>query len=184
MQIEINFKEIIMDTHDFPENNFLKLQSDYIMKTIIYCLLILSLSYPVSLMSQNPNTDYDSDLAQSLGADDYGMKSYILVILKTGSNTTEDKDFIKQCFRGHLDNITRLVEEGIMIVAGPLGKNDKTYRGIFILNLKSISEAEEILQTDPALKEKLLEAELYPWYGSAALPKYLEFSDRIWKSKP
>jgi len=29
-----------------------------------------------------------------------------------------------------------------------------------------------------------LDFELYKWYGSAALPEYIEFSDKIWKVKP
>lgn len=132
--------------------------------------------------SQNPN--YDSELAKKLGADDYGMKSYIMVILKTGNNKTTDQSFINNSFKGHLENINRLVEADELIVAGPLGKNDKTYRGIFILNVTTLEEAEELLQTDPAIKEGLLDVELYNWYGSAALGEYLEFSDRIWKVKP
>jgi len=130
----------------------------------------------------NPNYDYA--LAQKLGADDYGMKAYILVILKTGTNQTTDKTFINNSFRGHLDNINRLADDGKLIVAGPLGKNDRTYRGIFILNVKTIEEAETLLQSDPAIKEGLLDFELYKWYGSAALPEYLESSDKIWKVNP
>lgn len=130
----------------------------------------------------NPN--YDPELAQKLRADDYGMKSYILVILKTGTNQTTDKEFISDCFRGHMENIKRLVDEGKLVVAGPLGKNDNTYRGIFILNVATIEEAQSLLQTDPAVKEGLLDAELYKWYGSAALPEYLPASDKIWKSNP
>jgi uncharacterized protein YciI len=130
----------------------------------------------------NPN--YAPELAHKLGADDYGMKSYILVILKTGPNQTTDKTFINDSFRGHMNNINQLVTEGKMIVAGPLTKNDKTYRGIFILNVTDFEEAEKLLQNDPAITEGLLDVELYKWYGSAALPEYLEFSDKIWKIKP
>ena len=130
----------------------------------------------------NPN--YNPELAQKLGSDDYGMKRYILVILKTGSNQTTDRDFINKCFRGHMENINRLVEEGKLIVAGPLGKNENTYRGIFILNVATLEEAQMLLETDLAIKEGLLDAELYNWYGSAALPEYLPASDKIWKSKP
>jgi uncharacterized protein YciI len=133
--------------------------------------------------TSNPN--YDNALAQKLGADDYGMKAYILVILKTGSNQTSDKNLISERFKGHMANIHRLVDEGKLIVAGPMGKNDKTYRGIFILkNIATLDEAKEILQTDPAIKSGLLDMELYNWYGSAALPEYLPFSDKIWKAKP
>lgn len=134
-------------------------------------------------LTTNPN--YNKELADKLGGDDYGMKSYFFVILKTGTNTTTDKEFISESFRGHLDNINRLVEEGKLIVAGPLGKNENNYRGIFILNnIKSIEKAVELLQTDPAIKNRLLDYEIFTWYGSAALPEYLPFSDKIWKSKP
>lgn len=131
----------------------------------------------------NPN--FDPVLAEKLGGDDYGMKSYILVILKTGTNQTTDQDFIGNSFRGHMDNIHRLVTEGKLVVAGPLGKNERTYRGIFILqNIGSLEAARELLQTDPAISSGLLDVELYNWYGSAALPQYLDFSDKIWKVKP
>lgn len=131
----------------------------------------------------NPN--YDSVLAEKLGADDYGMKSYFLVILKTGTNTTADDAMISKSFRGHMDNINKLVESGQLIVAGPLGKNDNQYRGIFILNnIKTMEEADALLQTDLAIKNGLLAYELYPWYGSAALSEYLPYSDKVWKQKP
>lgn len=133
----------------------------------------------------NSNPNYDKGLAQKLDADDYGMKRYILVILKTGTNQSLDNNLVKESFRGHLENITRLVDEGKLIVAGPIAKNDKNYRGIFILkNIATLDEAREILQTDPAIKAGLLDMELYNWYGSAALPEYLPFSDKIWKVKP
>lgn len=131
----------------------------------------------------NPN--YNKTLALRLGGDDYGMKSYYLVILKTGTNITTNKELITTSFKGHMDNINRLVEEGKLIVAGPLSKNENNYRGIFILhNLKSIAEAKELLQTDLAIKNGILDYELFTWFGSAALPEYLPFSDKIWKVKP
>lgn len=113
------------------------------------------------------------------------MKSYFLVILKTGPNTTADKALISESFRGHLDNINRLVAEGKLIVAGPLAKNENQYRGIFILNnIPSVEEAKALLLTDLAIKNGLLDYDIFTWYGSAALPEYLPFSDKIWKSKP
>jgi len=131
------------------------------------------------------NPDYDMALAEKLGADDYGMKKYFLVILKTGTNTTAEKQLITESFRGHLDNINKLVKEGKLVVAGPLGKNENSYRGIFILNnINTIEEAQDLLQTDPAIKNSFLDYEIFNWYGSAALPEYLPVSDKIWKSNP
>jgi uncharacterized protein YciI len=135
------------------------------------------------VFSQTLNPDYDSTLAKKFGADDYGMKSYVFAILKTGSNTTTDKAFIDSCFSGHMANIFRLVNEGKLIVAGPLGKNDNSYRGIFIFNVSTIDEARKLVETDPTVNSKLLEADLYNWYGSAALPEYLDAALKIGKYK-
>ncbi len=133
--------------------------------------------------SQTQNPKYNKALADSLGADEYGMKKYYFVILKTGSNKTQDKETLKTLFKGHMDNITRLAKEGKLIVAGPMGENDKQYRGLFIFAVKTKNEIEDLLQTDPAIKANIFSSEIYEWYGSAALPAYLEFHEKIEKTK-
>lgn len=131
----------------------------------------------------NPN--YNKTLADKFGGDDYGMKNYYLIILKSGNIKTKNKELINESFRGHLNNMNRLVDECKLILAGPLGKNENNYRGIFILNnLESLNEVNELLQTNLAIKNGLLDYEIYTWYGSAALPEYLPISDKIWKLKP
>lgn len=151
------------------------------MRTLPFIILLSSLMLCATGQSLNPL--YDSTLAKTLGADDYGMKSYILVILKTGSNKIEDRVVLDSLFAGHMANINRMAGNGKLIVAGPMSKNDNQYRGIFILNVTSFEEAVELLQNDPTIKEKVLEAELYKWYGSAALPVYLETHKKIEKIK-
>ncbi|GGW73455.1 uncharacterized protein YciI [Winogradskyella epiphytica] len=136
-----------------------------------------------AVFAQKTNPNYDPELATELKADDYGMKTYVFVILKTGTNESKDEELINSSFAGHMANIKRLVEENKLIVAGPMLKNEKNYRGIFILNVSTIKEAELLLQSDPAILEKFLEPELFLWYGSAALSEYLEASDKIWKTK-
>lgn len=178
--------------HDFPKKIEYQVLSDTELMVKVSdggqegfsYLLVKQLEKPIELDTNISNPDYDHKLARKLGADDYGMKSYMLVILKTGPNKTTDNNFISDCFRGHLDNINRLVKEGKMIIAGPMSNNSNNYRGIFILNSTSVDEVEGLLQTDPAIKEGLLDVELYNWYGSAALPEYLKYSERIWKIKP
>ena len=152
------------------------------MKSILTFLIIGLVSITVS--GQVVNAELDTVLANRLGADDYGMKMYVFVILKTGENKTTDKSFVDSCFTGHLANIGRLADAKQLIVAGPFGKNDAGFRGLFILNVKTIKEANGLLETDPAIKANLLKAELYPWYGSAALSEYLPAHNKIWKIKP
>lgn len=147
-----------------------------------YLLLItVLLSLAGRSFAQTQNPKYDKAMADSLGADDYGMKMYVLVILKTGSAKIEDKKITDSLFAGHLQNIKRLASEGKLVVAGPMQKNKKSYRGIFILNVRTTEEAKVLLQTDPAVKAQLLDAELYGWYGSAALPLYLPASEKVGK---
>jgi hypothetical protein len=151
---------------------------DYIGKTLVIFFLLLMLT---KANAQTSNPKYNKQLADSLGADDYGMKMYVLAILKTGKSKIEDKQKVDSLFIGHLQNIHRLAELGKLVVAGPIKKNVQEYEGIFILNVKTIGEANILLQTDSAIKSKLLDTELFEWYGSAALPLYLKFHDAVKK---
>ncbi len=152
--------------------NFLKLKS-------IVTPILFACCLPAT--AQTTNAKYDKALADSLGADDYGMKMYVLVILKTGSNTTASKTTSDSLFGGHMQNIKSMVTAGKLSVAGPMQKNEKNYRGIFILNVKTVEEAKVLLANDPAINAKLLDAEIYGWYGSAALPMYLPASEKVGK---
>jgi len=134
--------------------------------------------------AQTQKPVYDSVLAQKYGADNYGMKSYVMVILKTGSADIHDKARLDSLFRGHLDNINRLADAGSLVIAGPFHKNHRGYRGIFILNVTNFEQAKELLATDPAIKANVLDTELFMWYGSAALPAYLETAKKITKENP
>ena len=123
----------------------------------------------VQVTAQSTNNNYDSVLAKKLKADDYGMKKYYFVILKTGPTVITDKARLDSIFAGHMKNIQWLASQNKLVVVGPLGKNDKAYEGIFVLNTDSKTEAEKMLETDTAIKMKLLTAEYYPLYSSAAL---------------
>ena len=144
--------------------------------------LSLLLLMPVTLWAQD-NPQYNKSLADSLKADERGMKMYQFVILKTGAATIADKDSVRQIFAGHMQNIGQLVKDGYLVVAGPFGKNDQQYRGLFILNAKNKEEAEKLLTTDPAVKAGLLAYEILDWYGSAALSMYLPYTEKISKKK-
>ncbi len=51
-----------------------------------FLLFLSSIILYLSVVAQTETPVYDSVLARKLGADEYGMKSYVLVILKTGTN--------------------------------------------------------------------------------------------------
>lgn len=149
------------------------------MQKILLTLSLLMLA--VSLQAQTNKLPFNQALADSLGADQYGMKNYIFVILKKGTGDRSDANKVNELFAGHMKNIGRLADLGKLVVAGPMGDNPNNYRGIFILNVTTLEEANVLLETDPAIKVKMLEAELYKWYGSAALPLYLKYHDAVKK---
>ena len=60
-------------------------------------------------------------------------------------------------------------------------KNVRLYREIFILNVPSIDDAKLLLAQDPAITGKLMDVEYYEWFGSAALPMYLKYQNKIEK---
>jgi len=137
-----------------------------------------------TLVAAAEERGFDPELAKRLGADERGMKLYVLCILKTGPKdaviTGEER---KKIFAGHFANIGRLAEEGKLAVAGPFEKNDKAYRGLYIFNVATIEEAEKLVMLDPAVKAGVFMPDLTPWSGSAAMMVVNETHKKIEKPK-
>lgn len=155
----------------------------------IIALIITILSLSLCIVAQSDKDAaakkttpaYDAELAKKLGGDDYGMKQYVLVILKTGPAKIDDKAKIQELFAGHLKNIMRLADEGKLALAGPF-TDGGNMRGLFIFNVKTIEEAKELVKTDPAIAAGLLEPEFIKWYGSAAVMNVNEMHKKIQKT--
>lgn len=113
-------------------------------------------------------TAYDSVLAEKYGADDYGMKKYVMAFLKRGPNRPSDSLKSAELQKAHLQNIKKMAEEGTLVLAGPFLDNDEL-RGIYIFDVPTIDEARKLTETDPAIQHGSLVMELKPWYGSAGL---------------
>jgi uncharacterized protein YciI len=127
---------------------------------------------------------YDAELAKKLGGNENGMKSYVFVILKTGPKDGDFKGKERDdIFAGHMANIGRLADEGKLAVAGPFGKNDKQYRGLYIFNVATVEEAQKLVETDPAVKSGILIPDMTAWYGSASLMATPEIHKKITKPK-
>lgn len=155
-------------------------------KLLISGVIVLLTSYATfaqpSTSTSNPN--YDPALAKKLGADERGMKMYVMCVLKTGPKDAEFKGKERQdIFAGHFANINKLAEEGKLAVAGPFGKNDKTFRGLYIFNVTTIEEAEKLVVMDPAVKAGVFVADMTLWYGSAALMATNEIHKKLEKPK-
>jgi uncharacterized protein YciI len=152
--------------------------------TLLFAFVFLSCA-STALQTQPPvtgKTAYDAELAKKLGADERGMKMYVMCILKTGPKDAEFKGKERDdIFAGHFANIGRLADEGKLAVAGPFGKNDKTFRGLYIFNVPTIEEAEKLVVLDPAVKAGVFVPDMTLWYGSAALMSTNEIHKKIQK---
>lgn len=128
------------------------------------------------------NSQYDEKLAQKLGADEYGMKAYVMVILKTGPKTIEDAKERAEIFKGHFANMNRLATEGKLALAGPFDGKDG-WRGMFIFNVAKIEEAKKLTETDPVIKSGIMIAEYHEWYGSAGVQQINELHKKLAKKE-
>ena len=102
--------------------------------------------------------------AQTNIEDEYQMKQYFMVFLKAGSNRTQDSVTVSKIQEGHLNNISRLFNEKKLIIAGPF-LDEGMYKGIFIFDVATVEEVNQLLATDPAIKAGRLDYEIHPWYG-------------------
>ncbi len=93
------------------------------------------------------------------------IERYWFVLLKTGPKQDLDSTTRTKLFAGHMDNINKLYYDGILKVAGPFGKNDLAWRGLFIFDCKSKEEAEKMVSTDPAVAAGIFAYDIVPWYG-------------------
>jgi uncharacterized protein YciI len=146
------------------------------MKKLLLPLLLVMATIVGAQVTEHPA--YDAALARKLGADEHGMKMYALVLLKKGRHAALSKEETASVFGGHMANIKRLAASGQLVFAGPLEENEH-YRGIFVLNVATVEEANALLESDPAVHAGALTGEVYLLYGSAALQQVTALHSRI-----
>ncbi len=123
---------------------------------------------PPVVVAAKTDDGYDEAAARNFGADEHGMRKYVVAFLKRGPNRPTDPAKAAELQAAHLKNIGRLAAEGKLVLAGPFLDGGEL-RGIFVFAATSLSEAEELVRTDPAVQAGSLTMELKEWYGSAAL---------------
>lgn len=112
--------------------------------------------------SEAPAT-FNPKLAAQYGADDWGMRSYVMAFLQAGPNRDLEP------------------EAGQLVVAGPF-LDDGTLRGIYLFTTESVDSARIWTSTDPAIQAGSLRMEMHPWYGSAALMAVPELGKQLAKT--
>ena len=96
-----------------------------------------------------------------------GIRQFWMVVLKTGPADKVITDSAERSviFKGHFANMERLHKEGILKAAGPFGKNDFTWRGLFIIDCGTREEAENHVKTDPTVTAGVFIYDIVPWWS-------------------
>ena len=123
---------------------------------------------------------YDAALAARLKADDNGMKTYVMALLKAGPNRNRPREEAQKLQAAHRANINRLAAAGKLVLAGPFA-DDGELRGVYVFDVATVAEAEALTKTDPAIQAGQLVMELHPWYATAGLMTIPELHSRIEK---
>lgn len=127
---------------------------------------------------------FDAQLAAKVGADDYGMRSYVLVILKTGPTPVPEGPARKEMFAGHFANMNRLAEEGALVLAGPFSDDPDGWRGLFVLAVADVEAARKLVATDPVIANGEMVAEYHRWYASAATMLLPDLHGQVARKNP
>ena len=73
--------------------------------------------------------------------------------------TPEEENITSQ----HFDYLKQLTDQGVVILAGRTQTSDYGSFGIIVFNAEDEAEARQVVQNDPAVKQKQFRAELYPY---------------------
>lgn len=142
---------------------------------IVFSLIILSSQFSIA------QSEYDPKLAEEVGADQYGMKKYVIAFLYRGDRVSEYSESERSKLQeSHLANINRMAEEGKLVMAGPFFGNEEL-RGLYFFAVESIEEAKALTETDPSIQAGVLKMDLKEWYGSAALMMMNEIHMKVAK---
>jgi len=143
-------------------------------------LAAFALAAPAQKAVEGAAPGYDAQLARKLGADDYGMRHYVLVLLRTGPHPLPEGAARDAMFKGHMANIQRLASARKLVLAGPLDDKEGL-RGMFVFAVPSIEEAKKLVATDPVIAQGEMAAEYHEYYGSAALMQVNDLHHRVAK---
>jgi uncharacterized protein YciI len=92
------------------------------------------------------------------------MKTYYLVFLKKGPKRDQDSATAAEIQKGHMAHLTKMYNDGKMDLAGPI-MSEHAIRGICVYTVKTMEEAKQLAESDPAVISGRLIAEIIPWYS-------------------
>ncbi|WP_421752736.1 YciI family protein [Croceimicrobium sp.] len=95
----------------------------------------------------------------------YLMKKYFMVFLKRGTERSQDQAEAMKIQAAHLAHMDSLAALGQLDLAGPMG-DDTELRGIVVLRVPTLEDAEACVKADPAVQANRLSYEIHPWWAA------------------
>ena len=88
---------------------------------------------------------------------------FFVFLYHQGPSWDETKSVFEQPLQGHFGHMTKLQEEGVLIIGGPF-KDGTGATGI--IETTDLERAFEIVNDDPGVRDSLFVAEVKPWHPS------------------
>ncbi|MES2847434.1 MAG: YciI family protein [Bacteroidota bacterium] len=126
---------------------------------------IIVLMFTVLAVNFSANAQNESKPANTNPKTENRIKQFWFVMLLKGNNRTQDSATAVKLQEGHMANIKKLYSEGKLKVAGPFA-DDGNWRGVFVFDVATKEEVEQLLNSDPAIAAGRLSYEIHPWYTS------------------
>lgn len=125
-------------------------------------ILLFSIALVSGALAHAQRT-FDVTIADST----YHMKQYWFVLYTTGADTTSmDSTASATLLQAHLAHQDEQSSRGLIVMAGPYGKNDVNWRGLLLYDCETREEVEGYLRQDPMVKAGRLAFDVAPWYGA------------------
>lgn len=97
-----------------------------------------------------------------------GFQNYVLGFMYRAAGTTADAESAESLQTGHLANLRKMWEEGLLLASGPIGdKGD--LRGVLIFRGDDRAAVERRVAADPLTRAGRLRITLKPWMGPAGI---------------
>ena len=102
----------------------------------------------------------------AFATDEHAFDSLYLVLLKTGPKADSfEPARLEELQKQHLAHLTKLTEQGVILVAGPFDEqDDETMRGMCLFRADSKDEARKLAEADPAVEAGRLAVEIQRWW--------------------
>ncbi len=122
-------------------------------------LLLGTLAFAFAAQAQRT---FDVTIADST----YHMKQYWFVLYSAGDGPALDSLTAAKLQEEHLAHQDLQSKRGLIVMAGPYGKNDSGWRGLLLYDCDTQEEVEGWLLQDPFVKAGRLKYTIAPWWGA------------------